>query len=89
MEQQPLVGQGILIIEASRSHSDTSHYVGLLWTGDQPDAETSTTQDTSLTDIHVPDGIRTHIPNKREAADPRLRPRGHWDQLCSWHSCVK
>jgi len=28
--------------EASQSHSDTSHSVGLVWTSDQPDAETST-----------------------------------------------
>jgi hypothetical protein len=47
--QQPLVGQGLLIIEASRSHSDTPHSVGLLWTGDQPDTETSTWQHTTLT----------------------------------------
>ena len=38
---QPIVGQGLLIIEASRSHSDTPHSVGLVWTSDQPDAETS------------------------------------------------
>jgi hypothetical protein len=42
MAQQPLVGQCLLIVEASRSHSDTPHSVGLLWTSDQPDAETST-----------------------------------------------
>ena len=42
MAQQPLLGQGLLIIEASRSHSDTPHSVGLLWTSDQPDKETST-----------------------------------------------
>jgi hypothetical protein len=41
--QQPLLGQGLLIIEVSRSHtSDTPHTVGLLWTSDQPVAETST-----------------------------------------------
>jgi hypothetical protein len=40
--QQPLVCQGVLIIEASRSHLDTPHSVGLLWVSDQPDAETST-----------------------------------------------
>jgi len=40
--RQPLFGQGILIIAASRSHSDTSHSVGLLWTSDQPEAQTST-----------------------------------------------
>jgi len=42
MAQQPLVGQGLRIVEASRSHSLTPQSVGLLWTGDQPDAETST-----------------------------------------------
>ena len=46
MSQKPLVGQGLLIIEASRSHSDTSHSVGLLWTSDELDAETSTWQHT-------------------------------------------
>jgi hypothetical protein len=42
MAQQPPVGHSLLIIEASRSHSDTPHSVGLLWKSDQPDAETST-----------------------------------------------
>ena len=42
MSQQPLVSQGLLIIEASLSHSDTPHSVGLLWTRDRPVAETST-----------------------------------------------
>jgi hypothetical protein len=32
------------------------------------------------TNIHVLGGIRTHNPSKRAAADPRLRPRGHWDR---------
>ena len=36
------VGQGLLIIKASRSHSDTPHSVGLLWTSYRADAETST-----------------------------------------------
>jgi hypothetical protein len=38
--QQLLVGQGNLIIEASRSQ--TSQSVGLLWMNDRPGAETST-----------------------------------------------
>jgi hypothetical protein len=42
MAQQRPVGLGLLIVEASRSNSDTPHSVGLLWMGDQPDAETST-----------------------------------------------
>jgi hypothetical protein len=45
---QPPVGQGFLIIDASRSHSDTTHAVGLLWTSDQPDAQNSTWQHTTL-----------------------------------------
>jgi hypothetical protein len=40
--RQPLVGQGLLNVEASRSHPDTPHLVGLLWTSDQSVAETST-----------------------------------------------
>jgi hypothetical protein len=42
MAQQPLLGQGLLIIEASRLHSDTPHSVRLLRTSDQFVAETST-----------------------------------------------
>jgi hypothetical protein len=49
MTQQPLVGQGLLIIEPSPSHSDTPHSVGLLWTSDQPNAEACTWQNTTLT----------------------------------------
>jgi hypothetical protein len=44
-------------IEASRSQSETPHLVGLLQTRDQPEAETSTSQHTTiLTDRHL--GIR-------------------------------
>jgi len=49
MAQQPLVGQDLLIIEASRSHSDTENPVGLLWTSDKPEAETYAWQHASLT----------------------------------------
>jgi hypothetical protein len=38
MAQQPLLGQGLLIIEASPSNTDIPHAVGLLWTSGQPDA---------------------------------------------------
>jgi len=65
----------------SHTHTHThTHRVGrLLWTSDQPDAETSTWQKTTLTtDFHVLGGIRTHNPGKRVAADPLFRPRGHF-----------
>jgi hypothetical protein len=44
MAQPPLVNEGLLVIEASQSHSDTPRSVGLLWTSDQPDTETSKRQ---------------------------------------------
>jgi len=73
MTQKPLVGQDLLIIEASRSRSDTPHSAGLLWTSYQPDAETSTWQHTTVTrDIYVPWGIRTHNLRKPAVADSHL-----------------
>jgi len=60
---------------------NTPHSVGLLWTSDRPDAETSTWQHTLLPrDVHGPSGIRTRNPGKRAAADRRLRSRGHRDR---------
>jgi hypothetical protein len=80
MARQPLVGQSLLINEATRSLTNTPQAVGFLWTSDQPDAETSTWQHT--TDKHpCPGGIRTHDRSRRAAVDLRLRPRGHWDRL--------
>ena len=42
MARQPQFGIDVLIVEVRRSDSDTPHSVGLLWTSDQPVAETST-----------------------------------------------
>ena len=55
MAQQPLVSHG-LIVEASLSHSGTPHSVGLLWTSDRPEAETSLPYNTqhSQIDRHAP-----------------------------------
>jgi hypothetical protein len=63
----------------TQTHSDTPHSVGILWTSDQPDAETlpDNTQHSQETDIHASGGIRTRIPNKPAAADPRLGRRDH------------
>jgi len=40
MAQQRLVGQFLLLIEASRSHSETSQWVGFLWRRNHSDTET-------------------------------------------------
>jgi len=39
MARQPLVGQGLLTVEVSRSHSDTQQSVELPWMDDQPDRD--------------------------------------------------
>ena len=77
-----LVGIGLLMVEVSRSHSDTPHLVGLLRTVISPSQRPllDNTHSTHKTDIHASGGIRTHSPNKRTATDPRLRPRGHCDR---------
>jgi len=46
------------------------------------------TQQSQKTNIHAPGVIRTRNPNKRAAADPRLRPRCHWDRLSSLYPKV-
>jgi hypothetical protein len=67
------MGRGLLIVEASRSHSDTPNSVWLLWTSDRPVTETSNnTQHSQETDIHASGGIRTHNPSKQADADPRF-----------------
>jgi hypothetical protein len=43
--------------------------------GPLPDKNT-----TFRTDFHALGGIRTRNTGKLATADPRLRPRGHWDR---------
>jgi hypothetical protein len=67
---QTLAGHGLIIIEASRLNTDTPHSVGLLWTSDQPEAQTSTWQHTTLTSDKTsmpPRGIRTRNPRQQAA----------------------
>jgi hypothetical protein len=71
MAQQPVVGQGLLIIEASRSHSDTPKSTGLLRTSDQPDAETSTWQHTTFTTERHPCHRRDSNPQSQQASGHR------------------
>jgi len=80
MAQQPLVGQCFIIIKSSRSV--TPHSEGILRTSDQPDAQISTWQHTTLTtDIYDTDRIRTRNPSNSAAADPHFWPHSHWDRL--------
>jgi len=45
-------------------------------------------QHTQETDIRAIDAIRTRIPSKRVAADPHLRPQGHWHWPSVYFSIV-
>ena len=76
------VGQGLLIQEVSKSHSDTQHSVGLLWTSDQSVAETSTCQHTTLTTNkhQYPRRHSNLYSQQANGSRPTLRPRGHWDR---------
>jgi hypothetical protein len=70
MGQYPPLCQGPLTVEASRSHSDTPHSVGLLWTGEQPVAETSTWQYVTL--------IRERHPWPRRDSNPQSQQANGW-----------
>jgi len=83
MAVQPLVGQALLTVEASRLYSDThsrwDSSGGVVGLSQKPVPDN--TQHSQETDVIAPRVIRTRSPTKREAADPRLRPRGHWDRF--------
>ena len=88
--QQPPVGHGLLILEVSRSHSDTPHSVGLpgrvIRTTRRPLPDN--TQHSQETNIHASGGIWTHDLSSRAAADLRLRQRGHWDRHFDYLECL-
>jgi len=65
---QPPVGHGLLIVQASPSHSDTQQSVRILWTSDQPVAETSTSQHTTLTADRPPCPRRDSNPHSQHVA---------------------
>jgi hypothetical protein len=72
MAQQLLVVRGLLISKL-HDHTHTPNSVGLLWTSDQPVAQTT---NNSRNKHPLPGGNRTRIISKREAADPHLTAAG-------------
>jgi len=79
MAQQPLVGQCLLTLEASRSHSRHGT-IGRIpldeWSAQRRDLYLAK-HNSQETDIHGPGKIQTHNPNKRAAADPDFRAHRH------------
>jgi hypothetical protein len=79
-------GRTLASLSGFLDHTHTiRHTVGLLWTSDQPVAETATYTgqhniEAQKTNIHAPSGIRTRDPSNQAAADLCLRSRGHWNR---------
>jgi hypothetical protein len=79
MAQQPLIGQGLLIIEASQSHSEAPHSVGLFFPARCSDL-CLTTHNTHKRQISIPPtGFEPAIPGSE-------RPQTLWTnmELGSW-----
>ena len=77
---QPYSVLSRLIVDIFRSHKDThthSHTPLNKWSTRRRDRYLHNTQQTQETNIHSLSGIRTCDSNNQEAADPRLRQRGH------------
>ena len=74
MALQPVVGQGLLIIETSLSHWDTPQSAGFLWTSDQPDAEISTWKQTTITKHRISFPRRDSNPQSQQASGSRRTP---------------
>ena len=73
---QSPVGQSLLIINASQWHSDTTHTVRLLWTKDQPDAETSTWKTNNTHIRPVSSGVPRNFV-RRGGSTNSVENRGH------------
>jgi hypothetical protein len=71
-------------VEESWSHSDTTHSVGILWTSDQPDAETSTWQHTTFPRERYPCLRRDSDAQSQQASGRRTCV--HWDR--QWYLIV-
>ena len=78
------VGLGLLIVEVSRSHSDTSRSVDSSGRVISPEIQPDNTQHSQQSDNHVLGGIRTRNPSQRTTAEPRLRSRGHRDRRANY-----
>ena len=76
-------GLSSLTVDVCRSHIIRyTHTVGRTpldeWSARHRDRYLRSKRQTKESSTHVLSEIRTRNPNKRAAADPRFRPRGHW-----------
>ena len=93
---QPLLGQGLHIVEASQPHPDSPHSVGLLWGSDQTAAETSYLPTLKAHKRHIfttPAGFKpTILANERpqtyslDRAATGIGIEGKEKKMSSWQS---
>jgi hypothetical protein len=79
----PTRASGLLIVEVSRSHSDTHTACRTPlneWSARRRGSYLHNTQQPQETHIRALIGFRTRDPSNRTAADLRLRPREHGDR---------
>jgi len=89
MARRSLVGLDLFIVEVSRSHSDTRQSAWLLLRSDQPEAQTSTWQHTTLTRQWHPCLRRDSNPQSQLVSDRthtrfRARPLGSARNVLLW-----
>jgi len=77
LAQQPPVGQGLLIHDVATSHM--THHSRYDSSGRLISSSLRPLPDN--TDINASSGMRNQNLSRLAAADPHLRPRGHWDRL--------
>ena len=73
--------QDLLVVEFSRSHSDTPHSVGLPWTNDRPVAETSTSQHTTPTTDRHSCPRRDSNPQSQQVSGHIPTPSTVWPKI--------
>jgi hypothetical protein len=88
--RQPLVGHWLLIAEASWSHSDTSRWLGIPWTSDQPESETYAWRHKILTrDRHLcPGEIVIRNPRKRSPSGA-LGSARVWEKMRAYRTFLR
>jgi hypothetical protein len=59
------------------------------WSARRRDLYLTSTQHSQKTNIHAFGGIRIRNPSRRVAADPLLRPLGHWDRHSVLYGVIK
>ena len=65
---------GLLFVQVSKSHSDTTRSVGFIWMGDWPVADTSTWIHIPFTRDRHPSPQRDSIRKPKQASDRRTTP---------------